>query len=251
MQTKSRLWSISIDNRQPSDIGLRTAKKMSILLQLPLELRLQILETVIGCTAIPFTKLLEGSKLAHDNPHPNPDITIALANSQLYHEAMSVVYSKVTFTFFTSTQLRLFFAEDHLNTRCSIQAIHLHLSMGQLLNFLRARSGDHFRPSTIGFFWRKTFLLVMERLTLRRICIHIPNVEEGGWEPRFGQTTREGLDNLIWQAGYPLLMNVPEVDFQGSISDARRDEWLQTLREWRLCTTNITPNGTMIPQQSS
>ena len=203
---------------------------MSILTQLPLELRLKVLGLVVGGTAVPHAKRL---LLGRPDPHPNPELAIASVNNQLYRETMPIVYSQVTFSFYTSTQLRLFFAANYQDTHCSIRMINLHLCPEILLLFLRAGSGCNHPSDMVRYFWLKTFPMTARRLSIYRLCVHIPQIHESH-RKKLGETNQTRIEDVVWRAGLPLLMNVAEVDFQDHLTDALKARWLQILGDWRL-----------------
>jgi len=198
------------------------------LLRLSTELRLQILDHVIDPNAIPYAKDLN---LAKGVAHPNPNLAIAYVNNQLNREAMSIVHSRVTFTFLTQAQLRLFFAEDVLNDHCLIRNVRLELDLGSLLLFVQARPTRGYGTRTSNRFWGETFPSAIERLELRRICIQFPDIYTKPMNWAASGDLQAKCNEIIWIAGSSFLSKIAVVDFQGSISDTQKNEWLDALKK--------------------
>lgn len=198
-------------------------------LDLPFELREMIITFALGPIAEPYEYKPQDPLYKKSLPAPN--IKLAVVNKQLQQEVLPVLFGHTKFRFSDNGKFWGFFYK-HESMFKRIRFIELAQDKFRLLALFGVRMKTGQRSYGYKLFptgHSKTFAYICTELpSLRRICIHIPCVNESSFSGR-----HNGCQELycwaFWAGARECFRRIPTVDLQGYISDAQKRVLLKDL----------------------
>lgn len=196
-------------------------------MDLPPELRDMILGYAIGDATEPYSNVYRPSTLP---PLPSPNANLLLASKQLRSEAISILFSQVTFIFRKHGQLMRFFECISKPSFYALRSLELNFDHRDFLDVFGAQVFRHSPTpgfSTADYYFRES--LFSDRLRLRHIRFNFPHPREHIATKHLRYTCQRTVCQWIWAAARRCLRDVPHVEFEGCIKDDQKEEWLETL----------------------
>lgn len=199
-------------------------------LDLPAELRNMVLSFAMIGHVEPYAQIYQ-SKLVVKKIH-RPNTNLILVSQQLRQEASYILFKQATFSFHEHDQFLRFFGKISKGHRSVVQSIKLYFDWESLLDFFGAQVFHHSpEPGYSMSDYYLTDSLSSDSLRLKHLMIHFPYHCNSC--TKLKTLSRRTVNTCIWAAARKYLRDIPQVEFDGSITWAMDMSWQKTLAQER------------------